>query len=167
MLIKDPLMKVLKQDLTIASAAQLNGDVEVNDGKISNQSMKMQQKWMACQNAVMIVSRMPLESISLHRKSGIFRKFLLLDQAVVSEDTNILLKKSGRMKLLMVIRRTLTRHVISMIKIMIEVSHAVISPNFKGNGFIDTLFGFYRSLNKFSSDELQSITMVLGETSIR
>jgi hypothetical protein len=157
-------MKFLKQDLTVAPLAQVNGDVQVNDDKISSQPKKMRQKRMRCQNAVMIVARMPLESISLHGKNSIFRKLLLLDQAVVAGDTDILPKKSDKVKFLLLIRRTLMRYVTSIIKIMTEVFHAGSLPNFKENGFINTLFGLYKSLDKFSSNELRSVTMNLGET---
>ena len=75
-------------------------------------------------NAVMIVSRIPLEPIPLQWKNLLFEKLLELDQAIVSGKLGLPLKKTlDKTDLLVVLRCAMNRYVSIITRDAVEVMH--------------------------------------------
>jgi hypothetical protein len=123
-------MEVLQQDLEAPTSSLANGNVETNGDKST-----LQQEWnlMKMRNAIMVVSRIPLEPISLRRKNLLFEKLLELDRTLVSGKLDLSLKTLDRIGLLVVLRRTLNRFVGVIARDAVEVIDS--SDNFSFTGY--------------------------------
>lgn len=115
------LMETVEQDLEVSTRAQVNGAVKVNGEKASVRRGENELKVNRCLNAATIVTRIPLEAISLQRKNGIFEKMLKLDQAIASGDTILRFKQVEEQEFLFVIRHAMIRFANSVAKSVIEV----------------------------------------------
>ena len=123
-------MEVLVLDLEVPTSALVNGNVETNG---DNSTLKQKWRLMRLCNAVMIVSRISLEPISLQRKNVFFDKLLELDQAVVSGNLDEFLKKTfDKTGLLAVLRCALNRFVGAIARDAVEVMHSLDNISFTG-----------------------------------
>jgi len=123
-------MEVLKQDLEVPIPTLTNGNVETNGDK---STPKQEWRLMRLRNAVMILSRSPLEPISLQRKNLLFEKLLELDHAIVSGKLGLPLKKTlEKTDLLVVLRCAMNRFVSLIARDAVEVIHSVDNFSFTG-----------------------------------
>jgi hypothetical protein len=123
-------MEVLEQDLEAPTSSLANGNVGTNGDKSA-----LRQEWrlMRMRNAVMIVSRIPLEPISLQQKNLLFKKLLELDQAIISGKLGLPLKKIlDKTDLLVVLRRAMSRFVSAVARDTVEVIHSLDNISFTG-----------------------------------
>ena len=124
-------MEVLEEDLGVPTPPLVNGNVEANGDNLTGG----EQEWRLVQlyNAIMIVSRIPLEPISLQRKNKLFEKLLNLDQAIVSGKIGLRLRKTlHKTDLLVMLRRALNRFVSVIARDVVEVIHALDIISFSG-----------------------------------
>jgi hypothetical protein len=80
--------------------------------------------WRRCRNAVMVISRIPLEPLPPQRRNEIFLKLLKLDRGIVSGNSKLTLTKTETMDFLVVIRGALIRYGNVAGKTVLEVSNS-------------------------------------------
>jgi hypothetical protein len=117
----DPLIDVLGKDLELTPPLA-NGTANTNGDKRAPSKTKIDGiPWTRCRNAVMVISRMPLEPLPQQRKNEIFHKLLKLDREIVHGIVKLPLQKSERLDFLVIIRRALIRYGNTVTKTVIEV----------------------------------------------
>jgi hypothetical protein len=115
----DPLMEILGQDLEF-NRPQIVGTALPN-GDTAEEWSSAEVVWRRCRNAVMVVSRIPLEPLPGQRKNEIFVKLLELDRGIVSGKTKLKFTDNETMDFLVVIRGALIRYGNGAGKTVVEV----------------------------------------------
>ncbi len=124
-------MEVLDEDLEVPTSPLFNGNVESNRDNLKHGGHEW--RLMRLHNAIMLVSRIPLETISLQRKNRLFEKLLNLDQAIVSGNIGLPLRKTlHKTDLLLVLRHAMNRFVSVIARDVVEVIHSLDIISFSG-----------------------------------
>jgi hypothetical protein len=114
------LINVLEQGLSVPTSTKVNRNLESYDDK-STLSHGVKWEQLRCHNAVVILSRLPLESIPLRQSRQIFNKLMHLDQEVVSRSDHLSLEKPQMIEFLVTIRRALIRFIKTVKRSVLEV----------------------------------------------
>jgi hypothetical protein len=142
-LISDPLIGTIIEMLHRPGNTRSNGVV---NGEISSSG-----DLHAFRNALEVISRLPLEPITPSLRDSVFTELISLDRALIYRLVPQLADHPMEVDVLTSTRRALVR--------LIEpVSRDVITDE----SVVDTLFEQFKSLDKFPSPELRSVTLALG-----